>query len=71
MQRNPLILDCFMGSGTTIIASQSLGIDSIGIEKNQEYVDIAKNRLLYENEEIDIVEGFPAEMNNVTVDIGN
>ena len=60
-----------MGSGTTIIASQSLGIDSIGIEKNQEYVDIAKNRLLYENEEIDIVERFPAEMNNVTADIGN
>ena len=71
MQRNPIILDCFMGSGTTIIASQSLGMDSIGIEKNQEYVDIAKNRLLYENEEIDIVEGFPAEMNDVTVDIGN
>ena len=38
-------LDCFMGSGSTGIAAKNLGMNFIGIEKEQEYMDIAKQRI--------------------------
>lgn len=43
--KNHLILDPFMGSGTTGLASKQLGRDFIGFEINQEYIDIANKRL--------------------------
>ena len=42
---NDLILDCFMGSGTTLVAAKELGRKCIGIEISKEYCDIAINRL--------------------------
>lgn len=42
-------LDCFMGSGSTGIAAKNLGMNFIGIEKEQEYMDIAKQRINYED----------------------
>ena len=42
---NQIILDPFMGSGTTGMACKSLGINFIGIEKEQEYVEIARKRI--------------------------
>lgn len=44
------VLDPFMGSGSTGVACKHLGLEFIGIEMNQEYVDIAKRRI--ENIEI-------------------
>jgi len=41
-------LDCFVGSGTTGIAAQRLGVDFIGIDANEEYLEIAKARIEYE-----------------------
>ena len=39
------ILDPFLGSGTTAIAAVELGFDWIGIEREAEYVAIAKDRI--------------------------
>tara|TARA_Y100000593_G_scaffold56576_1_gene105540 strand:+ start:2533 stop:3294 length:762 start_codon:yes stop_codon:yes gene_type:complete len=41
-----LILDPFFGSGTTGYVAQKLGRKWIGIEMNEEYIKIAKNRIL-------------------------
>lgn len=45
---NGTVLDPFMGSGTTGVASKSLGFNFIGIEREAEYIEIAKRRI--ENE---------------------
>lgn len=39
------VLDPFMGSGSTGLAAESSGFKFIGIEKEQEYFEIAKKRL--------------------------
>ena len=43
--KNNLILDPFMGSGSTAIASRMLDRDYIGYEINHEYVEIANKRI--------------------------
>lgn len=40
-----MILDPYMGGGTTLIAAKELGKNSIGIEKNIQYCELAKKRL--------------------------
>ena len=47
-QGNDVILDPFMGSGTTGVVAKRLGRQFIGIEENEEYYEIAKRRI--ENE---------------------
>jgi len=42
---NSVVLDPFMGSGTTIIAAIQLQCHFIGCEKNKEYFDVAKERI--------------------------
>lgn len=42
---NDLVLDCFMGSGTTGIACCNLNRDFVGIEINKKYFQIAKKRI--------------------------
>ena len=44
-----LVLDCFMGSGTTGVACKNLNRDFIGIELDKTYFDIAKNRIENKN----------------------
>lgn len=39
------VLDMFMGSGSTGVAAKQLGVDFIGIEKEEEYYKIAKVRI--------------------------
>jgi len=40
-----IIVDCFMGSGTTGVACKNLNKDFIGIELDKKYFEIAKNRI--------------------------
>ena len=40
-----ILIDPFIGSGTTAVACQNLGVNWIGIEINKNYVDIANKRL--------------------------
>ena len=43
--KDQVILDPFMGSGTTLIAAQNKELKGIGFEINKEYISMAKNRL--------------------------
>lgn len=40
-----LVLDPFLGSGTTTVVSKQLGRNWIGIEQSKKYVEIAKRRI--------------------------
>lgn len=42
---NGIILDIFMGSGTTALAALSLGRKFVGIDASQKYVDMANKRI--------------------------
>lgn len=46
--KGAVVLDPFLGSGTTAIAAQNLGRHFIGIEVNAEYVAIAEQRLRHQ-----------------------
>lgn len=43
--KNEIILDCFCGSGTTCVACKETGRKFIGMEINEKYYKIAKNRI--------------------------
>jgi len=42
---NGVVLDCFMGAGTTALVAKELGRNYIGVELNEEYVKMAEERL--------------------------
>ncbi len=44
-QPNDIVLDMFVGSGTTAVASKNIGRNYIGFEINEEYYKIAQDRL--------------------------
>ena len=44
-KENDLILDPFMGSGTTGVVAMKLGRQFIGIEKNPEFIALADRRI--------------------------
>ncbi len=43
--KGSIVLDPFLGSGTTAVAAKKLGLNYIGIDINPEYIEIAKKRL--------------------------
>lgn len=44
-KENDVVLDCFLGSGTTAVACKELNRQYIGFEINKEYFEIAQDRL--------------------------
>ena len=44
-EEGQLVLDCFMGSGTTALACQQLNRNFLGFEINQKYIDVYNKRL--------------------------
>lgn len=44
--KGELVVDPFVGSGTTLLAAQDLDRNAVGFDLKQEYVDLANNRLL-------------------------
>lgn len=61
-----LVLDPFMGSGTTALVARSLGRDSLGIELNAEYVRLAEQRLQGRGHDQQVC--FRSEASNVEAD---
>ena len=47
--KKDLVIDPFLGTGTTSVACKELGRKSIGIEINKDYSNIAKTRLIKTN----------------------
>ena len=43
--KDDIVLDNVIGSGTTAVAAKALDRDFIGFEKNEEYVEIARDRI--------------------------
>ena len=39
------VLDCFAGSGTTLLAAQATGRNFYGVDVMKKYVDLARRRL--------------------------
>ncbi|MBI5765629.1 site-specific DNA-methyltransferase, partial [Candidatus Falkowbacteria bacterium] len=52
--KNAVVLDPFVGSGTTAVAAKKLGKNYIGIDANEKYVKISKKRLKEIDEKPDL-----------------
>ena len=48
------VLDPFIGSGTTAIAAEKIGVDWIGIDKSQKYIELAEERIAFERAPADV-----------------
>ena len=53
---NCVILDPFMGSGSTGVACINQDIQFVGIEREKEYYGVAKNRLIEASEQAEQIE---------------
>ena len=64
-----IVLDPFIGTGTTAIAAKRLGRNYIGFEIDKEYVDISNNKLLIERADSRIGRSFVSFFINGVVSI--
>ena len=47
-----VVLDCFAGSGSTLVAAKRLGFEAVGIEQDPEHVEQAGRRLMKAQERL-------------------
>jgi len=64
-----LILDCFMGSGTTGVACAKMGRKFIGIEQDEKYFDIACGRIREAYKQPDLFIEAPKEEEQTGLDL--
>ena len=57
-KENQTVLDMFTGSGTTGVACKNLGRKFVGIERDDKYYNIAKERITGEKESCSCVEPY-------------
>lgn len=50
--KGELVIDPFVGSGTTLVAAQDLGRNAVGFDLKQEYVDLANSRVVSHSEDL-------------------
>ena len=64
-----IVLDCFVGSGTTLIECRLLGRNGIGIDINQNAVDLTKEALKFDvdnNSEQNVYKGDARSLENIS-----
>jgi len=60
-RQGQIVLDPFLGSGTTMIAAYKAGRKCVGIEKEPEYIEIAKRRVKHSSYQMQIEAGVEQE----------
>ncbi len=55
-EKNSIVLDPYVGSGTTCVAAKILGFDYIGIDMSESYINYAKGRVENSYKEVDKIE---------------
>ena len=58
------VLDPFMGTGTTLLAAYNLGRNSIGIDKSDEFIEVAENRVDVNRQRPDMIGTEPEHVYN-------
>ena len=67
--KNAVILDPFIGSGTTAVAAKKLGKDYIGIDTNEKYVKITERRLKELDNSFDLFRASEKESKNLQMEL--
>lgn len=67
--KNAVVLDPFVGSGTTAVAAKKLGRKYIGIDANKKYVKISEKRLKELDEKPDLFRTGNAERKNLQMEL--
>lgn len=68
--RNPkTVLDPYMGSGTTLVACERLGLNGTGIEIDKEFFDVACERVFQATREPDLFVPQPAQPEQINIQL--
>lgn len=67
--KSAIMLDPFIGSGTTAVAAKKFGINYIGIDINEKYVRISEKRLKELDEKPDLFKTERAERRNLQMEL--